>query len=134
MGAGTATVASSMPAFQDGDEVLLHDLKGRRYRLRLRAGQNHSLHSGSIPHDALIGADEGTVVTTNRGGRLLALRLTYGGEVTERRRRAQPIYPKDLLATVFHALGIDQHKQYVDQTGRPQYLLPEGAKPIAELV
>jgi hypothetical protein len=45
-----------------------------------------------------------------------------------------PIYPKDLLATIFHVLGIDQQQQVTDQGGRPQYLLPEGAKPIAELV
>ena len=38
------------------------------------------------------------------------------------------------MATVFHVLGIDPQQQYVDQAGRPQYLLPDGAKPIAELV
>ena len=41
---------------------------------------------------------------------------------------------KDLMATIFHVLGIDQQQQYVDQSGRPQFLLAEGAKPIAELV
>ncbi len=92
-----------MTSFEPGDEVLLHDLRARRYRLRLAAGQVHSLHSGAIPHDALLGREEGVVVTTNRGGRLLALRLTYAEEVTERRRRAQPIYPKDLGAILFGA-------------------------------
>jgi hypothetical protein len=45
-----------------------------------------------------------------------------------------PIYPKDVMATIFHALGLDPQKQLVDPTGRPTYLLPEGAKPIAELI
>ncbi|MGH7910895.1 MAG: tRNA (adenine-N1)-methyltransferase [Candidatus Dormibacteraceae bacterium] len=92
-----------MSVFTEGDEVLLHDQKGRRYRVRLRAGQTHSLHSGTIAHDALLGEEEGTVVATNRGARLLALRLTYAEEVTERRRRAQPIYPKDLGAILLGA-------------------------------
>ena len=48
--------------------------------------------------------------------------------------RTTPIYPKDLMATIFHVLGINPQTQYLDQTGRPTYLLPEGARPIAELV
>jgi hypothetical protein len=48
--------------------------------------------------------------------------------------KSKPIGPKDLMATVFHVLGIDPEIQFKDQSGRPQYLLPEGAKPIAELV
>jgi hypothetical protein len=48
--------------------------------------------------------------------------------------KTTPIYPKDLMATIFHVLGIDPQLQYQDQSGRPQFLLPEGAKPIAELV
>jgi hypothetical protein len=48
--------------------------------------------------------------------------------------RSTPIYPKELMATIFHVLGIDLHLQYPDPSGRPQYLIPEGAQPIAELV
>jgi len=48
--------------------------------------------------------------------------------------KSMPIYPKDLMATVFHVLGIDPQKQFPDQSGRPQFLLPEGAQPIAELL
>jgi uncharacterized protein (DUF1501 family) len=48
--------------------------------------------------------------------------------------KTTPITPKDLMATVFHVLGIDQRLQIVDPAGRPTYLLPEGAQPIAELV
>jgi hypothetical protein len=45
-----------------------------------------------------------------------------------------PIEPKHLMATIFHVLGIDPHVQLIDPAGRPQYLLPEGALPIAELI
>jgi hypothetical protein len=48
--------------------------------------------------------------------------------------RTTPIYPKDLMATIFRVLGIDQQQQFIDQSGRPQFLVPEGARPIAELV
>jgi hypothetical protein len=48
--------------------------------------------------------------------------------------KSAPIYPKDLMATIFHVLGIDATLQLLDQSGRPQYLLPEGARPIADLV
>ncbi len=48
--------------------------------------------------------------------------------------RTTPIYPKDLMATVFHVLGIDQEQQFVDQSGRPQFLLPHGGRPIGELI
>ncbi len=37
------------------------------------------------------------------GGRLLALRATFAEQVIERKRRAQPIYPKDLAAIMMGA-------------------------------
>ncbi|HEV7223905.1 MAG TPA: DUF1501 domain-containing protein [Pirellulales bacterium] len=48
--------------------------------------------------------------------------------------KSSPIEPKHLMATIFHVLGIDPHVQILDQAGRPQYLLPDEAQPIAELV
>ena len=65
--------------------------------------------------------------------------LRMGQAVGESSARAEvprttPIQPKDLMATIFHVLGIDAQTQYQDQSGRPQYLLPTGARPIAELV
>jgi len=88
---------------QAGEVVLLHDKAGRRYRLVLAAGGSYSTHAGSLAHDALIGQPEGTIATTNLGRRLLALRPTFAEQVVERKRRAQPIYPKDLAAILVHA-------------------------------
>jgi hypothetical protein len=48
--------------------------------------------------------------------------------------KSAPIYPKDLMATIFHVLGIDPQAQFINPAGRPEYLLPDGAKPIAELI
>lgn len=89
-----------------GDLVLLVDKVGRRHRVRLKAGERHSLHSGVIDHDQLIGGPEGVIVTTQMGARLLAVRPTFAEQVTGRVRQAQPIYPKDLGAIL---IGADIH-------------------------
>src|SRR5437870_7690289 len=92
-----------MSGLRAGEVICLHDSAGRRYQVRLAEGATLSLHSGTLAHDDLIGKPEGTVVTTRLGGRLLALRPTFAEQVTERKRRAQPIYPKDLGAIVVRA-------------------------------
>ena len=94
---------SRVNEFRDGELVLLVDKVGRRHRVRLKAGARHSLHSGAIEHDALIGRPEGVVVTTQLGARLLAVRPTFAEQVTGRQRQAQPIYPKDLGAILVAA-------------------------------
>lgn len=86
-----------------GELVLLHDRAGRRYRLELTPGGTYSTHAGALAHDSLIGQPEGTVVTTSVGRRLLALRPTFAEQVVARKRRAQPIYPKDLGAIMVRA-------------------------------
>jgi uncharacterized protein (DUF1501 family) len=45
----------------------------------------------------------------------------------------KPIGPQDLMATIFHVLGIPQQTQFMSPSGRPVYMLEKG-KPIAELV
>ena len=90
-------------ALRTGDIVLLHDRAGRRYRLTLAPGATYSTHAGALAHDSLIGQPEGTVVATSSGRRLLALRPTFAEQVVERKRRAQPIYPKDLGAILVRA-------------------------------
>ena len=95
-----------MSALQPGDQILLIDKVGRRHRVRLKAGERHSLHSGAIAHDDLIGRPEGVIVTTQMGARLLAVRPTFAEQVTGRQRQAQPIYPKDLGAIL---IGADIH-------------------------
>jgi hypothetical protein len=47
--------------------------------------------------------------------------------------KSKPITPQDLMATVFHVLGIPLDLQYKDPAGRPTYMVESG-KPIAELV
>jgi hypothetical protein len=47
--------------------------------------------------------------------------------------RTRPVGPQDVLATVYHVLGIDYRKVFHDNSGRPIAILNEG-KPIEELV
>jgi hypothetical protein len=47
--------------------------------------------------------------------------------------KTTPIGPQDLMATVFHVLGLPQDLQYKDPTGRPTPMIV-GGKPIQELV
>jgi hypothetical protein len=47
--------------------------------------------------------------------------------------KTTPIRPADLMATVFHVLGVPQDLQYKDPSGRPVSMI-DGGKPIAELV
>ena len=57
------------------------------------------------------------------------------GESTEKAEvpKSKPIGPQDLMATVFHVLGLPQDLHYKDPTGRPTPMI-NGGKPIAELV
>jgi uncharacterized protein (DUF1501 family) len=47
--------------------------------------------------------------------------------------KTTPIGPQDLMATVFHVLGLDARTQFVNQAGRPVYMVEDG-KAIEELV
>lgn len=44
-----------------------------------------------------------------------------------------PISPQDVMATIFHVLGIDPKIQFTNPAGRPMYMVEDG-KPITELV
>ncbi|MEE2686054.1 MAG: DUF1501 domain-containing protein, partial [Planctomycetota bacterium] len=47
--------------------------------------------------------------------------------------KSKPVRPQDLMATIFHVLGIDPRIQYINPAGRPVYMVEDG-KPIEELV
>lgn len=76
-------------------------------------------------------------------GRLCTLALSGGGlrmgqAIGESSRKievpaSKPITPQDLMATIMHMYGIDHRIQFMNNAGRPTYLIEDGA-PIAELV
>jgi hypothetical protein len=55
-------------------------------------------------------------------GRVVGRTDKHAGEVTER-----PVSPKDVLATVYHLLGIDPETTLTDRIGRPLPLVPGGS-------
>lgn len=82
-------------------------------------GRNHwpvvmsmVMAGGGFSHGQVIGA------TDNRGG-----------DVNER-----PVFPADLAATIYHHFGIPQNTTWTDFSGRPNFAVQEGGKPIKELV
>ncbi len=47
--------------------------------------------------------------------------------------KTQPYSPQDLMATIFHVLGLDPKLQYVNPSGRPVYMINDG-QAIPELI
>ena len=45
----------------------------------------------------------------------------------------RPLHPQDLLATIYHHLGINHRHEFPDFSGRPIPVMPYG-EPIRELV
>jgi tRNA (adenine57-N1/adenine58-N1)-methyltransferase len=81
--------------FQAGERVQLSDPKGRLHTVTLEPGRQFHTHRGAIEHDALIGAREGSVVSSSAGTLYLALRPLLTDFVLAMPRGAAVIYPKD---------------------------------------
>jgi len=81
--------------FREGERVQLTDPKGRLHTVTLAAGKQFHTHRGAIEHDALIGADEGSVVSSTSGTLYLALRPLLVDFMLSMPRGAAVIYPKD---------------------------------------
>jgi tRNA (adenine57-N1/adenine58-N1)-methyltransferase catalytic subunit len=86
-----------------GERVLLIDSRGRRFLVRLQADGTFHFHGGAVPHDLIIGSEEGTVVHSTTGAELVCLRPTLADFVLKMPRGAQVIYPKDMGAIVVEA-------------------------------
>ncbi len=78
-----------------GDQVQLTDPKGRQHRLVLTPGRTFHTHRGSVAHDDLIGAPEGSLVTSSGGTPYIALRPLLADYTVSMARGAAVVYPKD---------------------------------------
>ncbi len=81
--------------FEAGERVQLSDPKGRLHTVTLTPGKQFHTHRGAIEHDALIGAPEGSVVTSTSNTHYLALRPLLADFVLSMPRGAAVVYPKD---------------------------------------
>tara|TARA_B100000029_G_scaffold246199_1_gene243206 strand:+ start:1360 stop:2841 length:1482 start_codon:yes stop_codon:yes gene_type:complete len=101
--------------------VLLAGEFGRTPRIYVRKGCPGREHWGPAGNVVLFGGglSRGQVVgSTNRNGERPATR---------------PVTPKDVLATVYQAMGIDVSRTFTNTGGRPVPVLPEG-EVISELL
>ncbi len=97
--------------------VILMGEFGRTPRVNPRGGRDHW---SRCRFAAFAGAGV-------RGGQVIGKSDAEGGVPAER-----PVSVEDVATTLYSALGIDYHKQYVTPTGRPIHLAQGGA-PIKEL-
>ena len=86
--------------FVVGDRVQLTDTKGRKYTVVLVPGAEFFTHHGAVRHDDLIGAPEGSIITSTKDANYLALRPLLTDYVLSMPRGAQVIYPKDAAQIV----------------------------------
>lgn len=89
--------------FESGERILLVDKRGRRYLLRLKAGETWHSHGGGLPHDLVIGSPEGTEVHSASGMGFRAFRPRMADFVFKMPRGAQVVYPKDVGAILVEA-------------------------------
>jgi tRNA (adenine57-N1/adenine58-N1)-methyltransferase len=87
----------------EGEPVLLIDGKGRRYLVKLDRSATFGSHRGVIPHSAIIGAEDGSVVATPSGAEFQVLRPRLADYVLKMQRGAQVVYPKDIGPIVLWA-------------------------------
>ena len=80
----------------EGELIMLVDRKKRRYLTRLQAGGEFHSHAGALPHDDVIGQEEGQEFRSGKGAAYLVVRPTMSDFVLKMKRGAQVIYPKDL--------------------------------------
>ncbi|MDA1014457.1 MAG: DUF1501 domain-containing protein [Planctomycetota bacterium] len=93
---------------------------GRTPRVDAKTGGRH--HWPRVSPGMLAGGGMST-------GQVIGATDRSAGTAVER-----PVHYKDVMATLFHNLGIDSLRTTIDDTrGRPQYLMDD-AQPIAELV
>ena len=89
--------------FAAGDQVQLTDPKGRMHQVVLREGGEFHTHRGSLKHDELIGAPEGSVVLAAGGTAYVALRPLLADYTLAMKRGAALIYPKDAAQILAYA-------------------------------
>ncbi|MGO2112524.1 MAG: tRNA (adenine-N1)-methyltransferase [Pseudoclavibacter sp.] len=81
--------------FRPGERVQLTGPKGRISTIHLQPGEMFHTHRGAMPHDDLIGLEDGSVVRGSDGSEYLCLRPLLNDIVMSMPRGAAIIYPKD---------------------------------------
>ncbi len=119
MDAAIATLVEDLETRGMLDDVVIYSAGefGRTPLINGHAGRDHWANCFSV----LMGGGG------LRGGKTVGESEAWGGKVRER-----PASPHDVLATLYHALGISLDTHYHDASGRPVSIVGTG-KPITEL-
>ncbi|MBV9096254.1 MAG: tRNA (adenine-N1)-methyltransferase [Streptosporangiaceae bacterium] len=83
-----------------GEPVRLTDPKGRSHMMTLQAGASFHSHNGTVSHDDLIGAPDGTVARSSGGTPYVVFRPLLAEFTTAAKRGAAVVYPKDAAQIV----------------------------------
>ncbi len=89
--------------FREGEYIHLIDRRGRSYLVHITDRNLFESHLGNYKAADLIGQDEGSWITTNKGHRLMAIRPTLSDLTLRMPRIATVMYPKDLGAMLIYA-------------------------------
>jgi len=66
---------------------------------------------------------------------VVAMSVLFPTRLAHFARAKDAEYPDEVFATLYHNLGIDVNKATLpDLSGRPNFLVPDGAQPMRELV
>ena len=84
-----------MKVAQENDLVLLICPRGKRFIIRLKAGERQQTHVGIVWHDALIGQPLGRKVVSHLGKPFLVLEPSTHDLIKHVRRETQIVYPKE---------------------------------------
>jgi hypothetical protein len=125
----------NLPIFDQGISALVEDLHerglaanttlivwgefGRTPKINKDAGRDHWARVNS----ALLA-----------GGGLRTGQVIGSTDSTAGQAKDHPVHYRDVLATVYHNLGIDPHAMVTDVAGRPTPILPSTARPVARLL
>lgn len=101
----------------DESLVAIYGDFGRTSKINKDAGRDHWQNAGSM-----IFAGAGV-----RGGQVIGATDEKGEYVTDR-----PVRPAEVAATIYHALGVDYHKEIITPSGRPVRILAD-AQPVHEV-
>ncbi|MCA9072485.1 MAG: DUF1501 domain-containing protein, partial [Planctomycetaceae bacterium] len=131
----TAAVRGQMPPLDQALAVLLDDLQsrglldttlvmvssefGRTPKINKNAGRDH----WAPVQTALVA-----------GGGMSMGQVIGSTDKTAAYAKDRPIDYRDVLATIYHAMGIDPHVHIRDANERPVVIMPDSARPIRELV
>ena len=86
--------------FRAGESCLLSDVRDRQFLLTLQEHATFQFDKGSVPHDSIIGLQEGSTLRSSTGVALVVMRPRLVDHVLRMKRGAAVMYPKDTAALI----------------------------------